>query len=308
MNRRDSLRVCEARPWGGPNQRRVSRSRSHTDRTGWSPVNATDFLVATSDWRVASDSYRARDMPGLDTSRTPLHTGTAKDLRLLEEGKPLVRPVPSSSVEHLLEDDERYWDKTLWQWRPKPKGRRATRRSVAAATAVMRPQSAEQDMSMSMTQTLRPTRSMLQRSSSGVDVTQHIKHTAETQEIDNMRGGISTMQDELTGDLLSQALARMRKKLVSKFAAMQAFHQMDIDCSGYLDAAEFASALNRLGVKLGKAQSSLVFCSIDVDGSGEIDCEEFLDMVFNPDPEGEAEVTFASNPAAVACEALGLFS
>ena len=140
-----------------------------------------------------------------------------------------------------------------------------------------------------MTQTLRPARSMLQRSTSGVDVTAYIKHTAATQEIDNMRGGISVLQNDLRGDLLVQALARMREKLVSKFAVMAAFHQMDVDCSGYLDAAELATALNQLGVKLGKAQATLVFCSIDVDGSGEIDCEEFLDMVFNPDPEGEAQ-------------------
>jgi hypothetical protein len=104
-----------------------------------------------------------------------------------------------------------------------------------------------------------------------------------------MRGGISELQVRLGSDMLSQALARMRKKLVSKFAAMQAFHQIDVDCSGYLDQHEFAAALNRLGVKLGKAQVELVFCSIDVDGSGEIDCEEFLDMVFNPDPRSEAE-------------------
>jgi hypothetical protein len=297
MNRRESINVCEARQWRGIDQRRVS-SRSHAAsmRAGWAPVKTTEQTVATSEWRTRTESHRADGMPGLTGSQTPLHVGTGKDLRRLEEGKPMLRPVPSGSIVQHLEyqpsggtsgsHDERYWDRTLWSWRPKPGAKRATRRVVAAATAIA-PSHSEPNLS--------PTRSTvafgrsLQRTSSGIDASSVVKHTAETKEIDAMRGGIGELQLELGSDLLSQALARMRKKLVSKFAAMQAFHQMDVDCSGYLDRHEFAAALNRLGVKLGKAQAELVFCSIDVDGSGEIDCEEFLDMVFNPDPVSEAE-------------------
>jgi len=144
------------------------------------------------------------------------------------------------------------------------------------------PARSEPDLPLAQTQSTVAFGRSLQRTSSGIDASTVVQHTAETKEIDAMRGGINELQVQLGADMLSQALARMRKKLVSKFAAMQAFHQIDVDCSGYLDQHEFAAALNRLGVKLGKAQVELVFCSVDVDGSGEIDCEEFLNMVFNP--------------------------
>ena len=43
-----------------------------------------------------------------------------------------VRPVPSGSVEHLLEHtgahgETRRWNKELWRWEPKPKGHRRLR-------------------------------------------------------------------------------------------------------------------------------------------------------------------------------------
>ena len=57
---------------------------------------------------------------------------------------------------------------------------------------------------------------------------------------------------------------------------------MDVDCSGFLDLHEFGVALKQLGVNLSQAQVELIFSAIDQDGSGEIECEEFLDVVFCP--------------------------
>lgn len=290
MNRRDTINVCEARQWRGINQRRASLHAP----AGWSAVETTNQTVAVSDWRTRAESYRADGMPGLQGAHSPLHCGSADDLRRLEEGKPFRRPVPRNSVAQLMEyhptgttsgsHNERVWDEKLWSWRPMPgagRGSRSQGRTVAAA-AVVAPARSEPDLPLAQTQSTVAFGRSLQRTSSGIDASTVVQHTAETKEIDAMRGGINELQVQLGADMLSQALARMRKKLVSKFAAMQAFHQIDIDCSGYLDQHEFAAALNRLGVKLGKAQVELVFCSIDVDGSGEIDCEEFLNMVFNP--------------------------
>ena len=65
--------------------------------------------------------------------------------------------------------------------------------------------------------------------------------------------------------------------------------RIDTDNDGTIDKEEFAVALNRLGVKLGKAQSELVFGSIDEDASGEIDCEEFLEMVFDYKNDGDGD-------------------
>lgn len=298
MNRRESINVCEARQWRGIDQRRAS-SRQLCD--GWAPVETSGRTVATSEWRVHTESHRADGMPGLQGTYAPLHCGTAADLRRLEEGKDLVRPVPSSSVAHLMEyhpsgttsgsHEERIWDQKLWSWRPKPGARqrgRSQRPSVSVATAVVTSRS-EPTLPRAQSQSTVAFGRTLHRTSTGIDASTVVQHTAETKEIDSMRGGISELQLQLGSDMLSQALARMRKKLVSKFAAMQAFHQIDVDCSGYLDQHEFAAALNRLGVKLGKAQVELVFLSIDVDGSGEIDCEEFLDKVFKPDLAREDE-------------------
>lgn len=51
---------------------------------------------------------------------------------------------------------------------------------------------------------------------------------------------------------------------------------MDGDCSGAVDLREFAVALDRLGLKLGKAQVQLLFQTLDTDQSGEVDIDEYV--------------------------------
>ena len=70
---------------------------------------------------------------------------------------------------------------------------------------------------------------------------------AEERQMDGIRGAIAELQHALAADMSEQAFSRLRKKLVSRFAALQAFHQMDGDCSGEVGFAEFSIALDRLG-------------------------------------------------------------
>ena len=277
LTRNSTLEICESTGWRGQSM------HLKKPRGGWRPVDVDQRLVSTSEWRVQTMAHRAAGMPGLSGTQTPLHTGTGADLRRLAEGKELVRPVPSGSVEHLLEHtgahgETRRWNKELWRWEPKPKGHRRLRLEQQP------PPEPEPELF---------TESELQRTFSEptlqLDTRPGQERTVTEKELDHLRGDMGELQERLGADMLQQALARVRKKLVSKFAAMQAFHQMDVDCSGYLDKEEFAVALNRLGVKLGKAQSELVFGSIDEDASGEIDCEEFLEMVFDYKNDGDGD-------------------
>ena len=233
LTRNSTLEICESAGWRGQSM------HLKKPRGGWRPVDVDQRLVSTSEWRVQTMAHRAAGMPGLSGTQTPLHTGTGADLRRLAEGKELVRPVPSGSVEHLLEHtgahgETRRWNKELWRWEPKPKGHRRLRLEQ------QQPPEPEPELF---------TESELQRTFSEptlqLDTRPGQERTVTEKELDHLRGDMGELQERLGADMLQQALARVRKKLVSKFAAMQAFHQMDVDCSGYLDKEEFAVALQK---------------------------------------------------------------
>jgi Ca2+-binding EF-hand superfamily protein len=53
------------------------------------------------------------------------------------------------------------------------------------------------------------------------------------------------------------------------------FDRVDADENGVIDQPEFAQLLDQLGVGYSDAQVHAAFTSIDVNGSGRIDLEEF---------------------------------
>ncbi|GAB4850785.1 Calcium-dependent protein kinase 24 [Ancistrocladus abbreviatus] len=54
------------------------------------------------------------------------------------------------------------------------------------------------------------------------------------------------------------------------------FHMMDIDKNGNLSFEELKHGLNKMGYPLSDTEVQMVIDAADVDGNGEIDCEEFL--------------------------------
>ena len=251
MDRSQTMQVLEGSGW-------ISQTKSYSRGTrraarsgGWRPCTVTKANHALAGGELSSACSHAQS----------LHT-VAPDVRLRAQGgppRPLSRSNTKADNNHSLRVDRQYWDEGLWKWLPA--------RPVASGSSGEN--TAEESVARWVSEVELGVRSTVDR-------------TEEERNLDSLRSSLCQLQDDLGSDMLHQALQRMRRKLISKFAAMQSFHQMDIDCSGYLDLREFSFALRQLGVKLGQAQMELVFCAIDKDGSGEIECEEFLETVFDP--------------------------
>jgi hypothetical protein len=254
--------------------------------------------------RAASVSASSPPTPQRVSTQVPLHT-VAPDVRARAQGEP-ARPLSRSNTKedrsYLRRDEEMYWDEGLWRWMPTRGGWRRRRRGGGGSPGVSSSRAAQHSPGVSSSPAMitrggdgdgagstggasysdgsgEPSRWV---SEGALSRAAEVPRTAEERALDGVRSSVLLLQDELGDSLLQQALGRMRRKLVSKFAAMQAFHQMDVDCSGTLDLAEFAVALKRLGVSLGQAQLELVFSSID--------------QVCAADPCGRAYVAAAALP------------
>ena len=57
--------------------------------------------------------------------------------------------------------------------------------------------------------------------------------------------------------------------------------RLDTDNSGFLDHAEFKSALLRLGLNFSKKQVSLIILDLDQDGDGCVSIHEFLNKMYD---------------------------
>eukprot|EP01124_Arcella_intermedia_P035035 TRINITY_DN8826_c0_g1_i1.p1 TRINITY_DN8826_c0_g1~~TRINITY_DN8826_c0_g1_i1.p1 ORF type:complete len:262 (-),score=83.06 TRINITY_DN8826_c0_g1_i1:35-799(-) len=59
----------------------------------------------------------------------------------------------------------------------------------------------------------------------------------------------------------------------------QTFDMFDTDKSGAIDAKELGAVMTKLGVKMKTSQLKKMIKAVDIDGNGEIDFEEFLQMM-----------------------------
>ncbi len=62
-------------------------------------------------------------------------------------------------------------------------------------------------------------------------------------------------------------------------AIKTAFQKFDVDGSGQIDSQEFAKAMHTLGLRHAAEQYNVLFSACDLDGSGEVDADEFSHMV-----------------------------
>ena len=77
--------------------------------------------------------------------------------------------------------------------------------------------------------------------------------------------------------------------------AKQVFELMDKDKGGNLSAAEFDTALDRLGLGLSEKQKDEVLAVVDADGSGTVDYSEFM-YILTGEKGGESSEELNSVP------------
>ena len=93
--------------------------------------------------------------------------------------------------------------------------------------------------------------------------------------------GKKVLRDETERQRVLRSAREDKLKAMSKSARKEArikekFHHFDMDQSGFLDEEEFGLMLDSLCVPMSKEQRKDAFSSIDVDGDGGVDWEEFL--------------------------------
>ena len=76
------------------------------------------------------------------------------------------------------------------------------------------------------------------------------------------------------------------------------FAKYDDDGSNCLDQEELYEAISKgLGVDVAQAEFDLLWPIIDADGSGSVDCEEFVELCMAQNPEAKAMTAFAKAQA-----------
>ena len=202
MDRSQTLRVLDDSGWITQTKRYSAGTRRAARRGSWKPVTVT-----RSQHAVAADSSDCRVATGQD-SRYPLFT-VAPDTRWRAEGgppRPLSRSNTKSDREFLLQtgleskrvDDGRRWNEAMWKWLPLPRH----------PDSVVGGESSNPVPGEGVSHWV--SEADLSSSSCNVDRTQ------EERNLDQVRSSLYQLQDHLSGDLLHQALSRMRKKLVSQ--------------------------------------------------------------------------------------------
>lgn len=201
MDRRASMEVMNRAGWrrtGGTSQPRGRRQH-------WSPVCVRQKQQAGRQWQNRVGGRVTRG-----TSKNPLHTRAEDYRRSLEfpEMDGLVRPASSASGVG-ESSDGREWDEKLWRWRsvrPASRGSSAGFGGMSALPQTPAPAPAR-----------RP-------SSRGSAATPGGAAASDSErQIDGIRASVTQLQQELSTDMVAEAFSRLRKKLVSRFAAQQAF-------------------------------------------------------------------------------------
>jgi len=101
----------------------------------------------------------------------------------------------------------------------------------------------------------------------------------------------------IVGVTADRALASVRGKIESEDDARLAFKANDADKNGYLDIDELSHLAGELGSALNKVQLTAILKSLDSDGNGQVDEEEFIRWWKGSDSPAQADDT--KIPAAV---------
>eukprot|EP00658_Telonema_sp_P-2_P021735 TRINITY_DN1866_c0_g1_i1.p1 TRINITY_DN1866_c0_g1~~TRINITY_DN1866_c0_g1_i1.p1 ORF type:complete len:200 (+),score=56.12 TRINITY_DN1866_c0_g1_i1:141-740(+) len=129
----------------------------------------------------------------------------------------------------------------------------------------------------------RPPRSTLSSSSAASDVYKRQEYGVSTQSTGEQP---TTMSDLKVGDHLSETQRGLLE---------QAFRMFDKDGSGKIDTSEFREVCRSLQIVPTDSELAMMVEEIDLDQSGDIDIDEFVNAISDKmvDPEGEDHIRAA---------------